>query len=195
MKSLLLYVPAGRASDILVGQVRKFCKDNGRLKLTVISGVTSNYRGLVITEPMLEITPSLKAGILLLTKHQLSTSAIGELKREIIGYKNIRQYLLNNPKDNQDDYFVQEYGPVNWARKHSVDPDNIQRNNTGGAVIMSAMVHLSDEVQCLDPDKPFLERIYTVPGSPKPYRKFDGGYHKHCSKCPFSEGCVMCTLK
>ena len=36
----------------------------------------------------------------------------------------------------------------------------------------------------------------TVHGAPagKRRRKFDGQKRRHCSQCPFPEGCVMCTL-
>ena len=118
----------------------------------------------------------------------------GDYVKTIVSRKKISQFLLNNIKNNQEEYFSDSFGGANWARKLKVDPDEIRRF-TGGKVILTTPIHLLDKrVYCLNYEKPVHDRIYVVEGSSKPYRKFDGKYHKHCSGCPFDEGCITCTL-
>ncbi len=123
----------------------------------------------------------------------------GEVVQEIIGFKNINLFLLNNQKTNQKPYFFDspEDGTTNsdnWPRKRRAETDNVTRN-TYGKVVMQTPVHLlEDHIVCLNPEKKERDRTYRVKNSPKPYRKFDGNKNKHCSHCPFPEGCVMCTL-
>jgi hypothetical protein len=48
---------------------------------------------------------------------------------------------------------------------------------------------------CLNPNKKERGRVYRLQEPTRnSYRNFDGKYHRHCSKCPFAEGCIMCTL-
>lgn len=48
---------------------------------------------------------------------------------------------------------------------------------------------------CLNPDEKEKERIYRmIEPTRNSYRNFDGKYHRHCSKCPFAEGCITCAL-
>lgn len=67
---------------------------------------------------------------------------------------------------------------------------------TNGRVIMGTPVHLLDEdIRVINPEARERDQIVHVKKSARnPYRKFDGAYHRHCSKCPFPEGCVMCCL-
>lgn len=78
--------------------------------------------------------------------------------------------------------------------KHG-DPE--LKENAQNKIIFADPVHLDDRVECLDLSKPERERVYLVKDS-KPdsmlYRSFDGKPHRHCSGCPFPEGCVTCTL-
>ncbi len=191
MKSLLLILPETREADILLDQVRRFCVCNA---YTFESSLSAYYRNEKVTEPVLVVTPTPQARLELVQAFDVSEDMIGDLERQIKGYKKIRQYLLDDPKTNQDDYFVQEYGPLNWMRRPTVDPDDIRRE-TGGKVVFTTPVHLLDDrVTVLDPEKRESERTYVVKDSSHPYRKFDGSPNRHCSKCPFPEGCVMCTL-
>lgn len=115
---------------------------------------------------------------------------VGKFSGLNVGKKNKTNYKKQTPSA----YYADEYGPDNWFRKITVDPDDIRRY-TGGAVIMMTPVHLlPGNPVCLNPNKKESERTYIVKNSPKPYRKFDGTSKKHCSGCPFEEGCVMCTL-
>ena len=70
----------------------------------------------------------------------------------------------------------------------------IQESN--GRIIMLPPIHLSEHntVKAIDYSVPADERIYVVHNSRKQYRQFDGNYHRHCSGCPFPDGCVMCNL-
>lgn len=171
--NITLYLPLTDASDILLEQIKKYCEKEN-----------------ISLEALLQEKSKPK---MILDKGTLPES-MGENKITILGYKKIRQFILDNQKTNKDDYFVDEYGVNNWARKLKADPDLIRRN-TGGKVILQTPVHLLDDrVVVLNYDKPEKERIIRVKNSPKPYRKFDGQYHRHCSKCPFPEGCIMCTL-
>ncbi len=98
-------------------------------------------------------------------------------------------------KRTSNEYYANEYGPENWFRKISVDPDEVERF-TAGKIFMMMPVHLLlGNPVCLDPSKKERERIYIVEDSPKPYRRFDGTKKKHCSRCPFEDGCMVCTLK
>lgn len=48
---------------------------------------------------------------------------------------------------------------------------------------------------CLNPNDKEIERVYRLHEPTRnSYRYFDGKYHRHCSKCPFAEGCIICTL-
>ncbi len=71
-----------------------------------------------------------------------------------------------------------------------------KREKSTGGVVMGVPVHLNPEnnVSAIDWDVPERERVYEIKGSRNALRKFDGNYHRHCSKCPFPEGCIMCTL-
>ncbi len=101
---------------------------------------------------------------------------------------------INFKKQTPPEYYSDEYGSNNWFRKISVDPDDVERF-TAGKIFMMMPVHLlPGNPICLDPSKKERERIYVVEGSPKPYRKFDGTKKKHCSRCPFHDGCMVCTL-
>ncbi|PCI20134.1 hypothetical protein COB64_02385 [Candidatus Wolfebacteria bacterium] len=67
---------------------------------------------------------------------------------------------------------------------------------TEGKVILTTPVHLTDkDIQVVNPEDPENERVIRISNSRREYRQFDGGYHRHCSKCPFPEGCIMCCLK
>jgi hypothetical protein len=104
-------------------------------------------------------------------------------------------HKLNLKKHTSEAYYADDYGSDNWFRKISVDPDEVERF-TAGKVFMTMPVHLlPGNPICLDPSKKERERIYVVEGSPKPYRRFDGTKRKHCSRCPFEDGCMVCTLK
>ena len=189
MKDFYLRTSTTREADILASQVKEFCKNKG------YSFVFHNdhEKGFV---PMLLICLSRA------TVHgmQLSTKDAGAFTQTIRGVKKIRQYLLGNTKENQEDYWLSELMKIdgfdsdNYARKAKVDLDSVRRF-TGKAVVVQTPVHLLDErVQVLNLEKKERDRIYLVKDSRKPYRKFNGQHNRHCSKCPFPEGCVMCTL-
>jgi len=170
---ITLYLALSDNSDILLGQLEKYCKKK---------------------DIFLEAFAEEKSKPKMVIEKDILPESMGENKIIILGYKKIRQFMLNNKKTNQEDYFVSEYGSNNWSRKLKADPEQIRRN-TGGAVIITTPVHLSDNrVVCLDPEKREKERIYVVKYSLKPYRKFDGNYNRHRSGCPFPEGCIICTL-
>jgi hypothetical protein len=80
------------------------------------------------------------------------------------------------------------------ATAHRQEEEKMKKS-TGG-VIIGLPVHLNpnNPVTAIDWDVPEKDRVYVVKNSRNSYRKFDGDHHRHCSKCPFEEGCVMCTL-
>lgn len=101
---------------------------------------------------------------------------------------------FNWKKQTPKEYYSDKYGSDNWFRKVMVDPDGIERFTAGKLILMMPVHLLPGNPVCLNYNKSERERIYVIEGSSKPYRKFDGSYKKHCSRCPFEEGCVMCTL-
>ena len=93
-----------------------------------------------------------------------------------------------------------ENSEVNRQEKIYKKAKEVQRRNeakiTEGKVILTVPVHLTDkDIQVVNPEDPENKRVIRIPGSRKEYRQFDGKYHRHCSKCPFPEGCIMCCLK
>ena len=198
MKTIILLLPSSvsmKKEITLRRQVRKFCEKN---KYRFAPKNYEKWYGCRKGRYPEIIITSEKLSSELRTKG-LSEGSIGELTESIIGIKKIRQYLLNNRKTNQEYYFVDnnpfgETNPDNWVRKRKADPEKVERNTNGKVVIQTPVHLLDDRVTCLNPDKPERQRTYRVKDSPKPYRKFDGQHRRHCSKCPFPEGCVMCTL-
>lgn len=173
MKKITLYLPLSDQSDILLEKMHTYCETNDILLEVFREEKVKPKMVFEFTDP---------------DNQHLNT------KQTFVSYKKIRQFVLNNQKTNQQDYFTDEFGQENWARKLKVDPDLLVRE-TFGKMILSQPVHLSDKnLQCLNYEKPPNERIYTVSDSDKPYRKFNGQYHRHCSSCPFEEGCIVCTL-
>lgn len=70
------------------------------------------------------------------------------------------------------------------------DIDEARRAVASGRVVLMAPV--SDEPRMTK----HSEREVTVHDAPsgKRHRRFDGHPRRHCSQCPFPEGCVVCTL-
>ncbi len=174
MKTIILYLPLSDSSDIILKQTNKFAAEN-------------NYQVEAYRQE------GIKPKMVVSKNGNSIAGDTGKLTQTFTTYKKMRQFFIGDQKQNQEDYFVGEFGSDNWARKLKVDPDHIQRF-TAGKVIIAEPVHLNDPVKCLNRDKPERERIYVVPNSDKPYRKFDGDYHKHCLGCTFKDGCIMCTL-
>lgn len=174
MRTITLYLPLSDESDIILEQANKFVAKN--------NFIVEAYR-----------EEGSRPKMVVFKKQNAIAGDVGELTQTFTTYKRMRQFLLYEQKQNQQPYFVDEFGSNNWARKPKVDPDEITRF-TAGKIIIAKPVHLSDPVTCLNRDKPERERIYVVPNSKKPYRKFDGNHKRHCSGCPFEEGCVVCTL-
>ncbi len=194
MKKITLLIPKNSTSGnytALQHNVKNFCFREGFEFLCYLRDIEKP--SLKIENPdfakeMKEISADKKT----------SEKDMGQWERTIVGKKKIGQYLLDNEKSNQYPYFTGSTSDSEnntlW-RKKTADPELIERN-TNGMVIITTPVHLIDNgVTCLNPDKKERERIYSVEGSDKPYRKFDGQYRRHCGGCPFPEGCIMCTLK
>ncbi|MDE2030789.1 MAG: hypothetical protein KGI58_00815 [Patescibacteria group bacterium] len=201
MKKVTLIFPATiglKKEKILKNQVKDFCVKN----IYDFEVVKDNSNSIKQTQMKIEHDPQLLAIAQSITSglSAMQLKDLGDLSETIVGEKKIRQYIMGNRKTNQHSYFVDDTRQIgdignvnNWARKKTVDPDNVTRN-TSGFVILTEGVHLNQNFSCLNPEKSERERIYLVKDSPKPYRKFDGNYNRHCSKCPFTEGCVVCTL-
>jgi hypothetical protein len=194
MRTLFHKTPKTREGDRLLFKIKEFAKKNNYMHYPYrIQG--NCVEEMDPTIPLLRIEPNDEAKKIMQEEYQMSVWGIDEIYRNIFGYKEIRQYLMDCPSTKHNDYFIYEYGAENWVRKPTPDPDLIIRE-TGGKILLGTPVHLLDtEVQVLNYDKPESERVILVKGSTKPYRKFDGQYHRHCGGCPFPEGCVMCTLK
>lgn len=180
--------------DVLLAQVRTFCNKNEYSFAQVSHTTWSDW--LIFKNdsyPSMLIVPSdVQKSVL---KKACQNNDIGDIAVYISTYKRIRQYLMGNQKQNTEPYFVELPGVGNWARKPTIDHDELPPPIGMTGIVMTTPVHLLDDrVQCLNLDKPERERTYLVADSSKPYRKFDGQSRKHCSKCPFSEGCVMCTF-
>jgi hypothetical protein len=71
------------------------------------------------------------------------------------------------------------------------DIEEADRAVASGRVVL--ILSISDEQQGLTKHDEFDVSVHNAP-SGKRRRKFTGQPQRHCSSCPFPEGCVMCTL-
>ncbi len=71
------------------------------------------------------------------------------------------------------------------------DGEEADRVVASGRVVI--MPPISDEQQGLTKHSEFDVSVHNAP-SGKRRRKFTGEKRRHCSHCPFPEGCMMCTL-
>lgn len=71
------------------------------------------------------------------------------------------------------------------------DIQEADRAVASGRVVITPLI--SDEQQGLTKHSEFEVSVHNAP-SGKRRRKFTGQPRRHCSRCPFPEGCMMCTL-
>ena len=76
------------------------------------------------------------------------------------------------------------------AKLREKDKETERRTIQMGGVVFTPEV--SDEPG-MTKHSEFEVMVHNAPPG-KQRRKFDGQKRRHCSGCPFPEGCVMCTL-